>query len=206
MLDYSLLETSEITMIQLVADLTVNDLRRLTDEMVDRMLDMISHCVDGEVTFVPEDPEAYDPAAEKEEDIDLPWTLGHVIVHTTASSEESAALAAELARGVPHRKGRSRSEIPWQRITTITQCQDRLEESRRMRLASLDMWPDEPYLSNTYIGRSGEEVNAIVQFVYGLQHDDSHLDHIAGIIRQAWAARGDIISSAGSVDQSRFTL
>lgn len=189
MLDFSLLETREVTMGQLVTDLTVNDLRRLTDEMVDTMLEMISHCQDVHVTFVPEDPEAYDPAAEDEKDIDLAWTLGHIIVHTTASSEESAALAAELARGVPPREGRSRSEIPWQRITTIAQCQHRLEESRRMRLASLDMWPDEPYLNNTYIGRSGEEINATVQFVYGLLHDDSHLDHIAGIIRQALAAR-----------------
>lgn len=176
-------------MSQLVTDLTVNDLHRLTDEIVDKMLEMLGQCEDGDVTFVPDDPEAFDPAAEDEEDIDLAWTLGHVIVHTTASSEESAALAAELARGVPSRKGRSRSEIPWQRITTIAQCQHRLEESRRMRLASLDMWPDEPYLENTYTGRSGEEVNATVQFVYGLHHDDSHLDHIAGIIRQARSAR-----------------
>jgi hypothetical protein len=42
----------------------------------------------------------------------LPWTLGHVIVHITASAEESAFLAAELARGVHRRTGRSRFEVP----------------------------------------------------------------------------------------------
>lgn len=199
MLDFSLLEKKEVTIGQLVAGLTVDDLRQLTNEMIETMLGMINHCEDFDVSFVPDDPEAYDPAAAKEEDIDLAWTLGHVIVHTTASAEESAALAAELARGVPRREGRSRSEIPWQQITTITQCRHRLEESRRMRLASLDMWPDEPYLNNTYTGRSGEEVNAIVQFVFGLKHDDSHLEHIEGIIQQAQSARAEFISQGGSV-------
>ena len=199
MLDFSLLEKKEVTISRLVADLTVDDLRQLTNQMIDRVLGMIDQCEDFDVTFVPDDPEAYDPAAENEEDIDLAWTLGHVIVHTTASAEESAALAAELARGVPRREGRSRSEIPWQQITTIQQCRHRLEESRRMRLASLDMWPDEPFLDNTFTGRSGEEVNAIIQFVFGLQHDDSHLEHIAGIIQQAQAARAEIISQGGSV-------
>jgi hypothetical protein len=195
MLDFNLLEKKEVTIGRLVAGLTVDDLRQLTNEMIDTMLKMIDQCEDFDVTFVPDDPEAYDPAAANEEDIDLAWTLGHVIVHTTASAEESAALAAELARGVPRREGRSRSEIPWQKIITIDQCRQRLEESRRMRLASLDMWPDEPYLDNTFTGRSGEEVNAVVQFVFGLQHDDSHLEHIAGIVQQAQA---EIISQGGS--------
>jgi hypothetical protein len=206
MLDFSLLETKEMTMNQLVADLTVNDLRRLTNEMIDTMLEMIEPCEDFDVSFVPEDPDAFDPAAEREEDIDLAWTLGHVIVHTTASAEESAALGAELARGVPRREGRSRSEIPWQKITTVAQCRHRLEESRRMRLASLDMWPDEPYLDNTYTGRSGEEVNAVVQFVFGLLHDDSHLDHLKGIIRQAQVARGNFISQGGSISRKGLSL
>lgn len=194
-----------MTLSQLVADLTVDDLRKLTNEMIDSMLELIDDCEDFEVSFVPEDPEAFDPAAANEEDVDLAWTLGHVIVHTTASSEESAALAAELARGVPRREGRSRSEIPWQTVTTVAQCRHRLEESQRLRLASLDMWPDEPYLDNTYTGLSGEDVNAIVQFVFGLMHDDSHLEHIAGIIRQAKAARGEYISQAVSVNRRGFS-
>ena len=194
-----------MTLSQLVADLTVDDLRKLTNEMIDSMLELIDDCEDFEVSFVPEDPEAFDPAAANEEDVDLAWTLGHVIVHTTASSEESAALAAELARGVPRREGRSRSEIPWQTVTTVAQCRHRLEESQRMRLASLDMWPDEPYFDNTYTGLSGEDVNPIVQFVFGLMHDDSHLEHIAGIIRQAKAARGEYISQAVSVNRRGFS-
>ena len=71
-----------------------------------------------------------------------------MIVHTTASSEEAAFIAAELARGVEFH-GRSRSEVPWETVTTIEQCRHRLEESRRMRLATLQIWPDEPDLDNT---------------------------------------------------------
>jgi len=75
-------------------------------------------------------------------------------------------------------------------VTTIRQCRERLEESRRMRLASLEIWPDHPHLDNTYtpfdlVG----EVNAIGAFILGLFHDDSHLEQIAGIIQQAEAAR-----------------
>src|SRR4051794_37400860 len=129
-------------------DVTIDDLRRLTDQMIDSQFAAIEGCTDADVTFAPSDPAANDGAAATAEETNLPWTLGHLIVHITASSEEAAALAAELARGVTFH-GRSRSEIPYQNVTTIAQCRQRLNESRRMRHASLDMWPDEPYLDNT---------------------------------------------------------
>jgi hypothetical protein len=174
----------------LVAGLTVDDLRRLTNEMIDTMQRLIADCTDADVVFVPDDPNANDPVAATEAEVHMPWTLGHVIVHTTASAEEAAAIAAELARGVPHRGGRSRSEVHWSTITTIAQCRHRLEESRRMRLASLDMWPDQPHLDNTYVPRPGAEpINAVARFVLGLRHDDDHLAQIAEIVRQAKAAR-----------------
>lgn len=190
MLDFTAVRNKEMTIRELTADLTVDDLRRLTNEMIDYQLGMIVDCTDEDVTFVPSDPEAHDPVAADPEDVDLPWTLGHVIVHVTASSEEAAAIAAELARGVPHRGGRSRSEVYWETVTTIAQCRERLEESRRMRLASLDMWPDEPYLDNTYQPRPDREpINAVGRFVGGLRHDDSHLEQIVKIVEQAQAAR-----------------
>ncbi len=175
-------------MAELVADLTPDDLRDLTNEMVDTMLDLISDCVDADVVFEPEDPEAYDSYAVDEAETHMPWTLGHVIVHATASSEEAAAIAAELARGVRYH-GRSRNEVPWATITTIAQCRQRLEESRRMRLASLGVWPDRPHLDNTYQCFGLDHVNAVIRFAYGLKHDDDHLNQIAEIVRQAKAAR-----------------
>ena len=94
-------------------------------------------------------------------------------------------LAAELARGVEYH-GRSRSEVPWTSVTTIAQCRARLEESRRMRLASLNTWPEAPYLSNTYIPRPGaKELGPVTRFLSGLRHDASHLDQIRDVIGQA---------------------
>jgi len=190
MLDFSPLALRQMSMAELAAGLDQSDLRKLTDEMIDAMQALIEGCEDEDVVFVPHDPHAYDEFALDEGDVDLAWTLGHVIVHATASSEEAAFLAAELARGVSMRVRRSRYEVPWENVTTIAQCRQRLEESRRMRLASLDMWPDEPDLDNFYLHRqSGQKINAPMRFLFGLKHDDSHLEQIAEIVRQAAAAR-----------------
>jgi hypothetical protein len=189
MLDFDPVRDKRISLNELAADLSRQDLRELTLEMVATQLKLIETCRDSDVGFVPEDPDADDPFAEREEDIDLAWTLGHVIVHVTASSEEAAAIAAELARGVSYH-GRSRYETPWQSITTIKQCNDRLAESQRIRLASLEMWPDQPHLDNEYKSRPGAPaMNATTRFIYGLMHDDDHLEQITKIIHQSQQAR-----------------
>jgi hypothetical protein len=157
--------------------------------MVDRMAEMIKDCTDADVTFTPADPVANDTFATKSDEVGIAWTLGHVIVHTTASAEEAAFLAAEMARGVENH-GRSRSEIPWEAVTTIAECRERLEESRRMRLASLAMWPTQPYLENVYRPwQNGPEINAVGRFILGLAHDDSHLGQIADVVQQAAQGR-----------------
>ncbi|MFN8492052.1 MAG: DinB family protein [Caldilineaceae bacterium] len=190
MLDFSRVWKKEMTFDELVAGLTVSDLRKLTDEMIDRQLQLIADCTDADVTFQPVDPKANDTFASNQADVGIAWTLGHVIVHITASSEESAALAAELARGVEYH-GRSRSEIPWESVTTLAQCRERLEESRRMRHASLDMWPAQPYLDNRYEPwPNAGQFNAVGRFILGLGHDDSHLGQIEDVVRQAKTARG----------------
>ena len=189
MLDFQAVQDNKITYDELVLGLTKADLADLTNEMIDTMLGLIESCIDQDVVFVPDDPEADDPYAEDEADIDLAWTLGHVIVHCTASSEESAALAAELARGVEFH-GRSRYEVPWESVKTVAECRQWLKESRRIRLASLDLWPDQAHLDNTYQSRPGAgSINAIGRFVYGLFHDHSHLGQIEEIVRQAKVTR-----------------
>ncbi|HHY57486.1 MAG TPA: DinB family protein [Chloroflexi bacterium] len=189
MLDFTPVREKTLTMAELCAGLTVADLRALTNEMVDAMLALIANCTDTDVVFQPVDPAADDPFAANAEEANLAWTLGHVIVHTTASAEEAAFLAAEMARGVPNH-GRSRYETPWEQVTTIAQCRQRLEESRRMRLATLDMWPDAPHVEVTYSPwRSAGEINCVARFVLGLRHDDDHLEQIADIVRQACSAR-----------------
>ncbi len=179
-----------MTFSQFSAQFTSDDLYGFTNEMIDEMLKLIADCTDADITLLPKDPQAHDSFAANPEEVDLAWTLGHVIVHTTASAEEAAAIATELARGVPFRGGRSRTEVPWRTVTTIAQCRHRLEESRRMRLASLDMWPDQPDLVNSYQPNPNvESRNATMRFVLGLKHDNDHLNQIAEIVRQAKAAR-----------------
>ncbi len=174
-------------------DLTATDLRNLTKEMIDTMLSIIADATDEDVVCVPQDPDADDPFGIPEEK-NLVWTLGHVAVHTTASSEESAALALTLARGLTP-EGRSRYEVPWRSVHTIDQVRQRFEESRRMRLAMLDAWPDEPHLEVTYsVSPRFGPFNATARFLMGLYHDDDHLGQLREIMRQVREARSSSIA------------
>jgi hypothetical protein len=116
------------------------------------------------------------------------WTLGHVIVHITASSEESAAIALLMARNaaIPA-EIRSRYETYWETIKTVDQVIDRIEDSRRMCLAMLDAWPNPPhldaFLEHPYFGK----FNAVARFAIGLYHADDHVAQLREIMRQAKA-------------------
>ena len=185
MIDFGPVHRGEKTSQDLAAGLGRGDLARLTEEMCDLQLEAIEDAVDEDVVFVPDDPDADDTFAASPEDVKLSWTLGHVVVHTTASSEESAALALVLARGLPV-TGRSRYEVPWQEVRTADFIRGRVEESRRMRLAMLKAWPDEPHLDNFYSASEGRPpMNALGRFLSGLSHDASHLEQIRKIMAQA---------------------
>jgi len=191
MLDFTPVRNKTLSFTDFCRDLTKANLYTLTDEMIDTMLAIITDAQDEDVDFVPQDPEANDTFGIPEER-DLAWTLGHVIVHVTASSEESAALALTLARGLPV-EGRSRYEVPWRTVHTVAQLRHRLEESRRMRRAMLDAWPDEPHLDITYTPYpSVGPINAVVRFVFGLSHDDAHIGQLHKIMRQAKAAHNAV--------------
>lgn len=185
MLDFQSVRDKKVRLQELVKGLTKDDLRRELNEMYDEVLRLIANGTDAHVTFEPKDSEADDPYAVAGEET-VAWTLGHVIVHITASMEESAALAAELARGVEYH-GRSRWEVPWREVTDIEQCRTRLEESRRMCLASLEMWPEPPHMDNTYTPAAPGALphNCISRFASGLKHASDHLGQIAEIVRQA---------------------
>lgn len=185
MLDFKAHRSDEITFEELIDGVERCDLYDLTNEMIDTMLALIADCRDEDVIFEPVDPKAHDPYAAHASEVGLSWTLAHVIVHTTASAEESAALAAEMARGVEHH-GRSRYEMQWEQIVTVEQCRYRLEESRRMRIASLDMWPAVPNLAYRYRPwPTAPNINAIGRFIFGLRHDADHLGQIADVVEQA---------------------
>lgn len=175
----------------LQAQFTREDLIRESNEMIDNLLEMIRDVPDSYVTFEPKDPEADDPFAADESEIRMPWTLGHVIVHVTASCEEAAARGATLARGVKV-LGRSRYEVHWTTMKTTAQLVARLEESRRMQMAFLTAWPDEPHLDNLYTegAEYWGELNAVGMTLGGLAHASSHLGQIKEIIRQAGEGAG----------------
>jgi uncharacterized damage-inducible protein DinB len=160
------------------------ELRALTTEGIDLALKLLRGCRDEDVTFIPNDPHAHDDAA-REGEASIAWTLGHTVAHMTASSEEFTAVAAELARGVEYH-GRSRYEVPWRTITTVAQCRARLEESRRMRLANLNAWPDQPQLENTHLAWEGGPHYGPIQYVLlGLRHDAAHLGQMRDVAQQA---------------------
>lgn len=175
----------EVSLQDLAGGLSREDLAKLTKEMCAEQLALIADAEDEDFVFVPDDPDANDTFAASTEDVGLSWTLGHVIVHATASSEESAALALVLARGLPV-EGRSRYEVPWEGARTAEFLRHRIEESLRMRLSMLAAWPDKPHLDNFYAPYEGRPpMNALGRFLGGLAHDDSHLDQIRKIMAQA---------------------
>jgi hypothetical protein len=185
MIDFTPIREKEITWEAFAKQFSKQDLVKQTHEMTDKILELIAKCTDEDIVFQPADEDAHDPFAENPEDEDLAWNLGHVIVHITASSEEAAFMAAELARGVQIEPRRSRWEVPWEEVTSIEQCRRYLEQSRRMLLASLEMWPDEPHLENYYESQSGVKVTAVHRFLYGQSHADSHLGQVENIVKQA---------------------
>lgn len=189
MLDFQSVRERKTTMAALADGLMKDDLSRLTNEMIDTVQGLIADCIDADVVFTPIDQKAKDDFAATDSEKNIAWGLGHLVVHVTASSEESAFLAAEMARGVPNH-GRSRYETPWETVTTIAQCRERLEESRRMRLAMLDVWPNEPHTEITYEPwpNAGAR-NCYAQFIGGMSHEHSHLEQIAEVVRQAQAER-----------------
>lgn len=185
MINFSPILEQKMNWTRFAAQFSKQDLIDQTNLLTDHILGLIIEATDADVIFDPEDPEAFDPYTDNPDEQNIGWNLGHIIVHITASNEESAFLAAELARGVELEYRRSRWEVPWETITTITQCRHRLEESRRMLLASLEMWPDTPHLDNFYKSPKGLKITPMVRFLLGQNHAASHLAQIEDVIQQA---------------------
>ncbi len=194
MIDFDLVRHGRLELNDLARGLTPAALAAASRAMTADLIGRLRAGIDEDVTFVPDDPGADDSFAVDAAEAGLAWTLGHVIVHVTASAEEAACLAAELARGVEHH-GRSRYEVPWPAIVTIVACRDRLRESERMILATLGTWPDEPHLEVAYTTSRGSLRNAPARFLGGLLHADSHRGQVSEILRQASVARASSASA-----------
>lgn len=192
MVDFSPVKNKEKKYIDLWHDdnLTIQDLRDATTRSIAHILSLISSLDDAGIAHEPEDENANDPyAVEGEEHIG--WTVGHLVAHVTASSEESAAFASMLARGVEGLEHRPRYETPWREVDTKAKAIQRLEESRRIRLAYLDTFPDEPHYNNLRTGLSERaqnawgDLNAPAEFLRGLSHEVGHYSQIEDAVQQA---------------------
>jgi uncharacterized damage-inducible protein DinB len=200
-IDFSPIDRQEKKLLDFAKALSVDDLRRATNESIDTLLSNFKDLNNADVTLDPYDEFANDPyAAPGEEHIG--WSLAHLVAHVTATSEEWAAYASILARGIVYpAEPRLRYETPWREITTRRQCIQRLEESRRIRLGYLDTFPDKPdletkrLLSPRFIERNGE-MNAPACFLFGLKHEVGHYAQFLEVRRQALAARQDADRSA----------
>ena len=186
MLDFAAVRDGSQTFDDLARDLRPDALHDLTDEMIDLVLNITAPATDADLQFEPVDAQA---PTNEDGTVARGWTLAHVVTHMTAGSEETAAIAATLARGVLV-EGRSRYEVPWDTIQTVVQLRERIEESRRMRHALLNAWPDQPHLELRFkLAQRFDPLNAPACFILGLFHEDGHLEQLREVMRQALAAR-----------------
>ncbi len=193
MIDFSNVHAGEMKYAELAATVDVADLQPTSDASIDAMLAVIASLTDADIVFAPRDEKADDPYAVAGEEA-IGWSIGHLIAHVTASSEEGAAFFSVLARGHALAE-RPRVETPWREIDTVAKCKQRLEESRRIRNGYLQAIPDTPNLDvlragmpEGFLNFTGP-LNAIGCFVLGLGHETEHFAQLEAAATQAIANR-----------------
>lgn len=194
MIDFAQLTDSSIKLIDLTQRVSRADLRHAAKTSIRTLVSIIEQADDAMINFVPHDPDANDPFAAPDEQ-HVGWTLGHLVAHVTATSEEAAAMSSLLARGVSFpRELRLRYETPWREINTRSKALRRLQESLRIRLGYPAAFPDKPNrtllrdLSERAHERFGD-LNAPATFLMGLRHEAGHYAQFREALRQAQAAR-----------------
>ncbi len=182
MFDPTIVFSGQYKLAELASDLTLDDLKALTNRQIDEMLAQIHDLSDAQVVFAATDPQA---------EGGMGWNVTHLITHTTATSDESAVVSSILARGITYAfEPRLRVEIDWATLTTPAACRQRLEESRRIRLAYLNAWPDQPRLDTFYgvparLAERLGSINAIGTYLLGLAHEATHFAQLREIVGQA---------------------
>ena len=96
-LNFDAFRSGQASYADTVRDVTHTDLYQATNDFFDTVESIISDVTDMGTTFVPHDPDLKDPNEEA-------YTLGHVIVHLTATLEESSSIGSVLARGIAFRR------------------------------------------------------------------------------------------------------
>ncbi len=185
----------EKTLGDLASEYSSADLCRALNSYVDFTIQIISSVSDEQAIHIPSDPDANDPYATTEAERHLGWSLVHLVMHVTASAEEAAAFSSILARGIAL-GGRLRMEQDWRQVTTCAQAVARLEECRRMCLAYLATWPDQPDLITVRImpeNASWMKPNAPISFLAGLMHWHKHIEQFQKVAEAARSYTSDTI-------------
>ncbi len=177
----------EKTLGDLASQYSNADLHAALNSYVDFTIQIINSVSDEQALYIPPDPDANDPYATTEAEHHVGWSLVHLVMHVTASAEEAAAFSSILARGIAI-GGRLRSERDWRQVTTCAEAVARLEECRRMCLAYLGTWPDQPDLTTVRImpeNMSWMKPNAPIQFLAGLMHWQAHVEQFQQVAEHA---------------------
>ena len=173
---------------------SIDDLRAAINSNFEAVTALVDGLTNEQVIYEPFDDEANDPYATQTEDRTIGWSIAHLVLHVTASLEEGAAVGSLLARNVSPEPGtRFRYEPRWREITDKAEVLKRLIESRRMCLAYLDTWPDEPHLDNLRKYAEGTpmskaETNAVGSVLGSLRHWYNHVDQFKRVAEQAKSA------------------
>lgn len=185
LIDFQPLFKREILPIDFAMNYSLGDLRAGICSYIDCTLQIIGSVPDALLFQIPDDPEADDPHASEIER-HQGWSLAHQVLHVTASFEEGAAFSSILARGVVI-GGRLRYEQDWHLVNTRLEIIARLEECRRIGLAYLDTWPNQPHLETLRImpeKLNWMKVNAPTTFLHGLMHWHKHLEQFQKVADQ----------------------
>jgi uncharacterized damage-inducible protein DinB len=190
LIDFTPVDNNEMKILEFSRRFTAAELKAGTHASLDHILALIGDADDAQIAFEPHDPNANDPHAVAGEEA-IGWTVGHLVAHVTASSEEWASYGSILARGIVYpAEPRLRYETPWREMNTRAKVLQRIEESRRIRTGYLDAMPDEPRLdvfrelSERFVERVGE-MNAFACVLFGMRHEWGHYAQIAEALRQA---------------------
>ncbi len=189
LIDFQPVFKKEKTLIDLANEYSQADLGAALNSYIDFTLRIINDVSDEQAAYIPVDPDADDPHAATEADRHVGWSLIHLVMHVTATVEEAAAFSSILARGIPI-GGRLRTERNWREVTTCAEALAQLEECRRMCLAYLATWPDQPDLTTRRIMPEDFKwpgPNAMVSFLAGLMHWHKHIEQFQRVAEQAQA-------------------
>lgn len=187
LIDFQPVFSKEKTLQDLANEYSHVDLGNALNGYVDFTTQVFQGLSDEQATFIPTDPDADDPFAASEVERHMGWSLVHLVMHVTASAEEAAAFSSILARGIPI-GGRLRSERDWRQVSTCFETLARLDECRRMCLAYLATWPDQPDLITVRImpeNLSWMKPNAKISFLAGLMHWHKHIEQFQKVVMQA---------------------